>query len=402
MRLSVYLRKMTHRPKYIALCFYTLIFQPYPAIAGPDWQLSGYGTIGASVTSESSSEFRVEMTQFKGVKDDIDFGLRSKLAVQLTAEFDSKFSATGQVLAKRRGDKDLDPEVEWLFASYKPISEFDLRAGRLALPIFMLSDFRSVGFAQPFVEPPGNVYIDASVSRFDGVQLLNRFDLGSGSLQIQTSLGDSSEEILLGAISFLPPIDTDIDEIQAINFVYEWKNWSFRAGKFIADIDFPETILQLDVPSPLPMGPPTVTINRPLSEVLPDFEDDFTGYGIQYDNGTLVTMVEITRRSAKSASTGTRFTDSDVSYALVGWRFGDWLPSAMITDRENNSPLSAITVSNYKTTTLTLRYDLSTNMALKFQYEEVAPDDATWLNTSPAFTAGEDQNVYTISFDFVF
>ena len=379
--------KHNTRLKALLLCLLAL-FWPYAVnAAGPQWQFRGFGTIAATTTSEDIAEFRVEMTQFEGLSDDIDFGLRSKLGLQLNANFNSQFSAVGQVLAKKRGDSDMDPEIEWLYASYQPNRYADFRIGRLVLPFFMLSDSRGVGYVQPFVEPPQTVYIDASVSRFDGIQMLNRFELGEGTLTIQTSLGNSSEEIVLGN-PLIPALDVDIKDIVSINFVYDWDNWSLRLGKITSDLDFPD--ITLNVPTPNPFPPPAViTVPVPLSSQLPDIDDDYTGLGIQYDDGQLVFMAEHTSRD-------TDFVKSDGYYALIGWRFGKWLPSITMAERDTeDSPVN-------ETTAFTLRHNLSSSMALKFQWESVTPDSTVWLNASPAFAAGEDQDVYTISFDFVF
>ena len=186
----------------------------------------------------------------------------------------------------------------------------------------------------------------------------------------------------------IPALDVDIKDIVSINFVYDWDNWSLRLGKITSDLDFPD--ITLNVPTPNPFPPPAViTVPVPLSSQLPDIDDDYTGLGIQYDDGQLVFMAEHTSRD-------TDFVKSDGYYALIGWRFGKWLPSITMAERDTeDSPVN-------ETTAFTLRHNLSSSMALKFQWESVTPDSTVWLNASPAFAAGEDQDVYTISFDFVF
>lgn len=349
-------------------CVWMLSASPVAAQSdGVNWRLNGYGTVAATITDEDNAEYRVEMTQSEGATSSVDWGLRSKLGVQLSAQLDPQWSVVGQVLAKRRGDTDMDPDLEWFYASYRPASWFDVRAGRMVLPVFMLSDYRPVGFSQPFVEPPGHVYIDASLTQFDGAQLINRFPLGEGSLFIQTSVGSAEVELDLGG-GFL--LDFDIEDIQNLNIIYEWGNWMLRTGLQRADVE-PE-----------------------FNFIVPPFEDEFSGVGLQYDNGRLLVMAEQVERNTEPA-----VSKSSAHYILVGWRFGKWLPSIMVAerDRKTNDPFS-----DSESTALAVRYDIRNDMALKVQWEQASPDTTIWLNPTPAFLFGEDRNIYTLSLDFVF
>jgi hypothetical protein len=332
-----------------------------------NWYFSGFGTLGGTVTDEDIAEYRTDMTQFEGASSSTDWGLRSKLGVQLTYKSGDYWSFTGQALAKRRGDQDLDPDLEWLFASYHPASWLDLRAGRLVLPVFMLSDSRPVGFSQPFVEPPPLVYINASLSQFDGIQVINRLNTGSGVLSIQTSAGSADVELAVVG----PPIKIEIDDILNINVTYEWGDWLWRLGTQRSDVN----------PEP--------------NFVFPDFEDTFTGVGLHYDNGKLLLMTEYLERSTEPG-----FADANSHYVTLGWRFGKWLPSVTFAEYKLDSEV--LSIENREATALTLRYDVANNMAIKAQWEEASPENTTWLNIYPEFLMGEKRNVYTLSLDFVF
>lgn len=336
-----------------------------------DWRFNGFGTVAGTWTDEDNVEYRVEMTQSEGATSDIDWGLRSKLGAQLSGEFTPEWSLTGQVLAKRRGDQDMDPDLQWFYASYRPASWFDLRVGRLVLPVFMLSDSRPVGFSQPFVEPPGHVYIDASLEEFDGAQMINRFPVGQGSLSIQTSAGSSEVEFVLG--NGLPDVDLEVKDIVNLNVIYEVGDWMLRAGMQRADVEPKQ------------------------NSFIPPVEDTFSGVGLQYDNGRLLVMAEQVKRE-----TDPDIADSTASYILAGWRFGRWLPSVTVAERDTDD--TATPFGDSESTALTLRYDVRNDMAIKAQWEQASPDTTIWLGaeTNPLFFVGDDRDVYTVSVDFVF
>lgn len=342
------------------------------------WDFSGFGTLAGVKTDEDIAKYRLELRQGDGASSDIDWGLHSKLGAQATVDFGESFSLTAQAIVQRRGQDDLDPELEWLYASYRPASWFDIRAGRLVMPELMASDYRSVGYAQPTATPPALVYIWASVTSFEGAQLYNRIPLGEGLLSIQTSVGESDEVFWFasapvtvptpfGPLIVPPDINVRVRNLLAVNFAYEWSNWLVRAVKLEHDLSFPGSLFGSG-----------------------EFEQTFEGLGLQYDNGRLLAMAEhIDRSDAATAQ-----------YVLLGWRFGKWLPSVTFAESDVRDFITQQDIG-YDGTSLALRYDVSQSMAVKLQWEETpAANTSLWLDTYPGFSG--DREVISFSLDFVF
>jgi hypothetical protein len=343
-----------------------------------EWDFSGFGTLAGVKTDEDIAKYRLDLRQGEGASSDIDWGLHSKLGVQAAADFGESFSLTAQAVAQRRGQDDMDPELEWLYASYRPASWFDIRAGRLVMPELMASDYRSVGYAQPTATPPALVYIWASVSSFEGAQLYNRIPLGEGLLSIQTSVGESDEVFWFssapvtvptpfGPLTVPPDLDIRVRNLRAVNVAYEWSDWLVRAVNLEHDLSFPDSLF----------GPG-------------EFEQTFKGLGVQYDNGRLLVMAEHVDRSDAATA----------QYVLLGWRFDKWLPSATFAESDVTDPITLQDVS-YDSTSFALRYDISRSMAVKLQWEETpAANTSLWLDVYPGF--GGDREVISFSLDFVF
>lgn len=345
------------------LAFVILVNLPVGAVYadGIDWDFRGFGSIAGAKTGTDRAEYRLDLLQGKGADSDIDWGLHSNLGAQIRADFSDQFSVTGQAVAKRRADDDMDPDLEWLYASYRPASWFDLRAGRLVMPEFLISDYRSVGYAQPTIGPPSTIYVYGSITQFEGAQILNKLPVGDGVLTLQTSAGSAEHDFYFGGFDF----KFEMENILGLAMTYERGNWMLRASNLNGDVE---------------AGPGGPT------------EAKFKAIGAQYDNGKLfATLESIDRVDVAKAH-----------YLMFGYRFGKWQPTVTYTD-------SAI--SNFfgpdidsETTAFTLRYDMTANTAVKAQWEEVPHANFwMWLTDDFSFFAGDEkQEVVSFSLDFIF
>lgn len=359
--------------------------------SGVKTRFSGYGTIAATVTDQADREFRSSMNQSKGASDKLDFGPDSRLGLQGVVDFGQGFTATGQLLAQRRrvddavdSNQDFDLGVEWLFAQFSPTPNIDLRLGRVVLPAFMISDSRNVGYAQPWLRAPIDVYAQMPLTTLDGLQMNWRIPVGSAIFTIQPSYGTGHSNISSGGIV----IDSDSSPTYGLNATVEWGNWLGRVGQTRGT---------------------TEIVDLQLSPFLPllnyDMKDKFTSAGVQYDNGQLIVMSEFAKRTQNDVPLlGRPLAKTDSWYLAGGWRFGKWLP--MVAYSETKDKLTDVKVD---ATAVSLRYDVVTNVALKAQItRHMARDSRAFVNaaTSSAFGTDADYNdrinVFSFGVDFVF
>ena len=120
-------------------------------------RLSGFGSVGVShVDAPAGWGYRRELTQAgsdASWRTDVD----TRLGVQLNYSLGSQFELVAQAIAKKRGAYAVDSDVlEWAYASYRPDADWTLRAGRVNLDVFLMADYRNVGYgfvtARPTVE----------------------------------------------------------------------------------------------------------------------------------------------------------------------------------------------------------------------------------------------------------
>ena len=392
-----------------------------PAVSRGEVQtmISGYGTLGVTSINKSDLEFRSSWNQSKGAGTKPDFGVDSRFGVQGVVKFNPQFSATAQVLAQRRrvdaavnSNDDLNTDFEWIFGQYSPITNLDIRAGRVVLPAFMVSDSRNVGYSQPWVRAPLEVYASMPVSKLDGGQVLWRIPVGSAIVTVQPSYGRSSVNIQTSSWSPQGALRSSVIEgratdVKSINLSLEWGDWLVRVGQMRSRVDVPLLAL--------------AGITQPLR-----IRDKFTGVGLQYDNGKALFMAEWAQRRMKdspvapftgasavevapgiflpnnqvwalSGQAGTPLAKTYGWYAGGGWRFGPLLPMVLYgraSDEKGHTSTHSVHGS--------LRYDWKDGVALKAQVGRHFARDNTAFVTPERPTSDRKVTVLSFAVDFVF
>lgn len=333
------------------------------------WRFSGYGTLGAMVTDTDAVQYHASLRQSHGATKTPDTGVDSRLGAQLDYRLNATFSAVGQVIASRR-DGSEQPRVEWLYGQAQLRDDTALRVGRLVLPVFLFSDTRNVGYAQHWLRAPSEVYVTYPPSSFDGAQLQWRPRVGDVNFTVQASAGQAKAMMYVLGLD----IDAHFRKLRSLNVVAEVGNWTYRAGITTNDGRLMAA----------PVG------------LLWQAQDRFSGVGVQYDDGVWLAIAEYTLRRQSS---GGAF-DSNGGYISGGRRFGAWLPYATYSLFEPKGTAYQSTIKGI-TTALGLRWDVRTNLALKTQYEWVAPQNQAFL---PGVDVSTNERFHTlgIAAEFVF
>jgi hypothetical protein len=106
----------------------------------------------------------------------------------------SKFELVGQALVTRRVPYDnLADNISWAFAAYRPNSDLTLRVGRVNLDLYLLSDYRNVGFGYMFARPPVEFY-GSLPSTLDGADVAQVWTLGGTRLRGKIFAGRTKYE----------------------------------------------------------------------------------------------------------------------------------------------------------------------------------------------------------------
>ncbi|WP_028998289.1 porin [Azohydromonas australica] len=341
----------------------------FSAWAEASFTFGGYGTLGAVRASTDEVQFRSSPRQHKGADRSVDLGVDSRLGLQATLHVDEAFSAVGQVLTSRRDGRE-GPQLEWLYVQSTPMQGLDLRAGRLVLPIFMVSDTRNVGYAIHWLRAPNEVYGPYAHTSFDGAQLLWRSSDGPVNLGVQASAGTSEAPLFLAVRT-----DLKYRRLYSVAVTAERNAWTLRASRTLGKgATFSGT--------PVPSG-----------------DDTFTDIGAQYDDGRFIAVGEYIWRSYSAMG----LLDHAAFYVSAGLRLGSLTPYATYARFMPEGLSFGVNAPDGTTRAVGLRWDVARNVALKAQIEATRHSKYAFVDPTPGFTARQPSvRAMSVAMDFVF
>lgn len=397
------------------------------ALEWDDNRLSAFGTLGLVQSSNDVLVFRRDVTQKTGSSDHkLEWANDSLFGAQLDTRWSDQFSTTLQLVAKERIHQSVQNSVEWALIRYRPLDSLDIRAGRLGTDIFMLADYRQVGYAYAWVRPPQEFYGLLSFYHFDGMDITKKFHFDNSELTTKIFYGGSHETY---------PIDIDAQNTFKLAFkgggftsVLEKNNWKYR-------ISYADVTLTNNNPSLLVDGLRSVSALYPPANAIAQAyvtKNQHLKYfeaGLSYDNNQWWAQAEFTQLNSDIAI----LPSAQVAYISGGWRFQKKsvfatysnirptdelthypLPSGLPSPLQEN--ISALvngaelgvnmTRSDQHSIGIGLRWDFKPKMALKFQVDKFFVEDfgaSIWLKkNNQLVTTNQNSLVSSVTLDFVF
>ncbi|MDO8345445.1 MAG: hypothetical protein Q7T48_19745 [Cellvibrio sp.] len=390
--------------------------------AEAEHRFSGFATVGLALSDNPDLVFRRDVTKNDGAYEhNGSWKSDSLLGLQWQSNWSPEWGTMVQLVAKDRLDNSLANSIEWAFVRYRPVDSLDLRVGRLGADVFMLSEYRQVGYAIPWVRPPHDLYGIASLYHFDGADINKRIELGNAMLNVKAFYGNSSERYPTG-FNDSQGVEVDFD-LYGASTSLEWHNWKLR-------YTYAKVEIQSDQAKPLRDGLEQVALFwPPASLFLSDLETinksfDYNQVGVKYDNNDWWLQGEFVQLGSELALVAT----GKHAYASVGKRFGSLSVYGLTGYAEpENSPVfvpsPSIQLSEpyqsqldylVRATERTLngvrikqrsygvgaRWDFAAKMALKVQIEEFDVDKTgtnLWLRIDSTTPITQDQKSTVIS-----
>jgi predicted porin len=389
----------------------------------PQVTFSGYGTLGVVGTDNDHADYFVDEFRPSGPgytrrwSADPD----SRLGLQLSAQLTPRISAVVQALSQQDYRNSYRPVVEWANVKYQVTPDFSVRAGRIMLPVFMVTDTRLVGYANTWVRPPVEVYSLVPVTHSDGVDATYRFALGEITNTLQVTLGRTDSKFP-NASGFNAGTAKVRDIAAAANTI--------ERGPATLRLSYGEARLTIEAYEPFAaafrqFGPAGIAIVDKYS--LNDRRVTFAGVGASYDPGDWFAMGEWARFNTNSL-----LGSKSAWYVSGGYRYGKFTPyltyariradtatsdpglplaglppqaaaTAMFLNATLNTQLNLIPVQ--RTISVGLRWDFAKSAALKLQYDHLelgANSHGTFGNIQPEFQPGGTVQIYSAAVDFVF
>ena len=385
----------------------------------PDLKFSGFGTLAATHSSERNADFVGTIFQPNGAGASRAWalGVDSKLGAQLDAKFSDRLSAVVQVVSQHNYDNSYSPKIEWANLKYQATPELSARIGRIAAPSFLVSDTRFVGYAQPWVRPPVEVYGVIPITSNDGVDVSWRKPFGSVTNTLQAYYGKATARLESGKVKS--------EAGWGINDAVQMGDLTLRAG-------YTANKLNMELPGvntllggiaqfgalPAPIGPQAVALGQKYS--VNGMKTASYSLAASYDPGQWFAMAEFVDFRGAGI-----LADSRSWYVTGGYRFGAFTPYATYAKTKSQvaaepgisfpaaAPLNAglnATLNNQfngsqDTLSAGLRWDFMKNTALKLQYDHVRNGSGSagrLAHPLPTLVRGGSYNLFSAALDFVF
>jgi hypothetical protein len=168
----------------------------------PRISFDGFGTLGVIYSSEDEADFVDNSTRSigPGHSSPVSASLDSRAAGQVTVEVGSKLTAVVQLMVEQTTDRDYIPSAEWANVRYAFTRDFSMRAGRFAMPAFLISGSRKVSYSNPWIRPPVELYGMIPLYTWDGVDASYRTHPGEWTGSFNAAFGSSRSPVPGGTI----------------------------------------------------------------------------------------------------------------------------------------------------------------------------------------------------------
>jgi hypothetical protein len=289
-----------------------------------------------------------------------------------------------------------------------------VRAGRVGYDIYLLAESRQVGYSYLAMRPSLELYGLLGNDEVDGADVTYTHRAGHGLVRARLFGGNSSNEVAFADGTYS---DTKA-EIRGAVLDYLYRGWTARAALvefgYDADPGFAMLAAGLRMTGmPQPMA---------LADQLDDKQLESTGLqlGIVYEDGPLQAQLLYTQIDSDTIAgpyVKTLFTQ-------VGYRLDKWTPYLGFADSRDQRGIAATGLpdlpmfaplngavyqiqsslrSTQHTTTVGVRYDLSSHFDLKLQWDRVSLADSSLMLDGRVPPGGPlDMNVVAAGVDFVF
>jgi hypothetical protein len=331
--------------------------------------VSGFGTLGVVHSNYSQADFIATIDQPVGVGYSRSWSATpdTDLGVQANLTFTNALSAVVQVLSRDDLDGNFRPAIEWANLKYDLTPDLSLRAGRILLPTYEVSDTRNVGYALPWVRVPVEITYTSNAPYSDGLEILYRVHSGEVTQDLELQLGITNQD-LPGEL-----YTTDRSRLALLSDTLRYDDLTVHLAYQQCD-----------------------PINVPLIRL------HLVAAGAVYDPGRWFVSAD------SNYTHDPYFGDLFAAYVSGGVRFGRFAPYILLADmhaiREGNSQLPAL--GNQHTLGAGVRWDFVKNMDLKVQLERATlgslDDTVAFTNLQPGAQAGDSAAMLSVALDFVF
>jgi hypothetical protein len=327
---------------------------------------------------------------------------------------------------RKDAQDDYGAEATLAFAKAKVTDELSIRVGRMGIPVFMISEYRNVGYANTFVRPPQDMYSQVPFNNIDGIDATWQHGFGATNVTAQISAGRSKADIAGN-------LELQMTSLVALNLVAEYGPFTARFGRADGKLNITGAASLDTLLSSLRAvgtGYSMPALNKLADDIVANGKkSSFTSVGLGLDWHNIIGQTEYAKRKSDSY-----INDTTSWYVMGGYRIGKFLPyythgkvavdsvvantvpgacpagypaACTPTVRALSAGVATLRSSGLgqgeqSTDSIGLRWDVYSSVDVKFQVDRITPKNGKglFLNANTGFNHAV--TVGTLAVDFVF
>lgn len=296
----------------------------------------------------------------------------SRVGGQINLSLTDSFSLVGQAVARASTE---EIKVEWAYFSWAFASDWTLQVGRKRIPLYYYSDFQDVGLSYTWVRPPQTLY-GWEASNYNGVSL--RYMTTLGGWDFNASVYAGQEEV------------PDSGYSRIYNEISQDVRWKKIMG---GDLTFSREWFTGRL---IYMTSDNSVTDKPDNNdfLSPATQQTVLGLALNADFDRWFLLSEFNVNTRKNSSEGLDVSAPAVMLG-VGRRMGAYTLFASGSRYwEKSKNLDAYLPERYIDSSLTLRYDINSASALKFQVDK--------LSDRSQFDFVGNATLVSVAYDLVF
>jgi hypothetical protein len=379
----------------LSKCLVLLLLVSCSVRAEPEVRISGFGTIGFVSTDSNDFGYRADFSKTGGVfKHDLDFAESSNLGVQFDIIATDEIDFVVQAVYRDQTEFNLDTLLNLAFIRYAPNANWSFRLGRTAYDLFLLTEYRDIGYAYTWAHVPSEIYGAIPHRYLDGADVTYRRPLGDLSFSAKLFYGKN--EFAINAFSLPEAFPLGMVNIVGLALDLQSVNWDVAMNRTHLKFGTQEAeslvlgIKQLNelVPNFSAIWPNAVTFANDID--LEHSHGTYTSVSGQYRFNTVTVVSEFSKTDTNTLAvqgvesgylSGIYHHNSHNFFASIAFSNSekynlDGLNQLALEQVPGGSEIFANTqvLLNYysinqKTLSLGWRWDFDENMSFKFQLD---------------------------------
>lgn len=378
----------------LRLLYALLCLSSFLGICAERATISGFGNIGVVHSNSDTYRFRTDISRDNdNFENSLDFSAISSLGIQADISLFLDFDLVTQLIYRGQKKSTLDNALSLAFLRYKPAPYWELRIGRTQLDLYLLTEYRDIGFAYPWAKIPTEVYALLPYRNLDGADFTYFKTHNDLDYRIKLFNGQSSSNIALDSEN----VELKIEDVMGVSFELSQFDWTLSLKHTQArtknNISTMTGIIGGLQQIPDVIWPDKAAFINDFSLV--NKKAYFSSAGLKYNLGPLTFLTELAHLESESSvvsavnsgyvSTTYNFDKGQLFYTFAiaeskPSKFNDAVGIQRSLPNQVEEIILAVNESfrvfspNQQTHSLGVRYDLKDNIALKLQIDHTKID----------------------------